>query len=190
MQQKACLACGELFFKTSNQPQKYWETKRKYCSNRCKVLGKPSPKKGKQFPHLWKGKVGYGALHLRVRKVYGRPRKCIECGSGKNVQWANKSNEYKDENDFIELCASCHKKYDSKANKRVAWNKGLKGREYKKHYSAGIKGPPKGNTPWNKSNARLVCPTCNKEFHTNPSEIKAGKRFCSKECYRKPSVEK
>lgn len=155
MQSKICIKCGRLFYKTSNLSQKYWLEKRFYCSNRCKVLGKISPKKGKQYLHLWKDNVTYGSLHKQVYKKYGKAKKCSKCGSTKNVQWANVSNKYKNNEDFVELCTSCHKKYDFKMNKRTPWNKGKKGVQV-----AWNKGKPrtwispgsfkKGNIPWNK----------------------------------------
>jgi len=65
----------------------------------------------------WKGSnVGYDALHDWVRRWKGKASICVVCGSKKNVHWANKSHDYKRElDDFVELCAPCHKIYDSKA---------------------------------------------------------------------------
>lgn len=62
----------------------------------------------------WKGdKVGYGALHDWVKKKKGIAKKCCQCESNRNVQWANKSWEYKRElDDWMELCYQCHRKYD------------------------------------------------------------------------------
>lgn len=189
MQSKRCLYCDKLFFKTVTTSQIVWDTKRRFCSSRCRAKGLPGNRKGKIYPHLWKEKPKYGQLHKQVYLKYGKPKKCSKCGSTKNVHWANKSNKYKNNNDFIALCASCHKKYDNKVNNNVVWNKGLKGEEYKKHYPNGIKGLSKGNIPWNKSNTYLICPICKKKFYTNPSAVKAGRKFCSKECYWKsPNV--
>lgn len=67
---------------------------------------------------LWKGdKVGYYALHSWIIRTMGRPSTCEQCGrknlSGKFIQWANKSGEYKRiKNDWIRLCAKCHYHYD------------------------------------------------------------------------------
>lgn len=62
----------------------------------------------------WKGNnVGYGALHGWVYKELGKATKCKECGSTENVQWANKSHEYKrDIKDWVQLCSKCHLQYD------------------------------------------------------------------------------
>lgn len=69
----------------------------------------------------WKGdQVGYFGLHLWVSKHKGKAKKCRECGSDNNVQWANKSHEYKrDLSDWLELCRRCHMKYDQVMDK--AW---------------------------------------------------------------------
>ena len=53
--------------------------------------------------------------------------KCIECGSEKGVCWANKNHKYnRNVDDYIELCASCHKKYDIKNNGIIGGNHGYK----------------------------------------------------------------
>lgn len=62
----------------------------------------------------WKGElISYKALHSWLKRHKGKAEKCINCGSIENVEWANKSHEYKrDLMDFIELCKKCHTKYD------------------------------------------------------------------------------
>jgi hypothetical protein len=64
----------------------------------------------------WKGDdVGYDALHDWVKRNKPRTGICEACGK-KPRTWthlANVSGEYRrDVADFIELCASCHKKRD------------------------------------------------------------------------------
>ncbi len=67
----------------------------------------------------WRGdKVGYGGLHVWVRKQLGKPDTCVNCNksglSGRKIHWANKSHQYKrDLTDWLRLCVSCHKAYDS-----------------------------------------------------------------------------
>lgn len=67
----------------------------------------------------WKGdKVGYHGLHYWVRNVLGKPDKCQNCGkgglTGRKINWANKSGEYKREiTDWIRLCISCHRLFDN-----------------------------------------------------------------------------
>lgn len=71
-----------------------------------------------ELSNVWKGEyVGYGALHDWVYRELGSPNKCTHCGKSalhpQGMHWANKSNEYKrDLNDWIRLCAKCHKEYD------------------------------------------------------------------------------
>lgn len=156
MQSKFCLTCKKEFFKTPNLSQTFWELSRKYCSNRCKVLGKPSANKGKSFPHLWKEKITYGRLHKWLFEELGKPSICWNCGitEGKKFEWANISGEYKrDLTDWERLCTKCHRKKDLTG--KIPWNKGKKGLQV-----AWNKGKPrtwvtggdfkKGHTPWNK----------------------------------------
>lgn len=73
----------------------------------------------------WKGdSVSYSGLHKWVKRYLGRPDQCIECGNVQNLQWANKSHEYKRElEDWISMCVKCHKAYDKDS------------RAYSKYYS-------------------------------------------------------
>lgn len=72
-------------------------------------------KKGKVHPN-WKGnKVGYISLHEWIRKRKGNAKKCVLNPShkSKRFEWANISGKYKrNVNDYIELCPSCHRKFD------------------------------------------------------------------------------
>jgi len=59
----------------------------------------------------WKGDcVGYTSLHNWVkRRLVGVPKVCKICGSDKNIDLANISNEYKrDMSDWKYLCRRCH----------------------------------------------------------------------------------
>lgn len=74
-------------------------------------------KKGKESNN-WKGEqAGYRAKHIWLRSNYGKAKKCEgkSCkGISKNYQWAlikGKICQHKREN-FMQLCASCHKIYD------------------------------------------------------------------------------
>lgn len=63
----------------------------------------------------WKdSSVGYFALHTWLRRNFGIPRNCILCGSTDNVQWASKNYNYtRNKKDWLQLCFSCHRKYDA-----------------------------------------------------------------------------
>lgn len=69
----------------------------------------------------WMGdKVSYHALHHWVRRHLGHPTSCSQCKSPEvsvkrtNIQWANRSKKYlRDKSDWVALCVSCHKAYDS-----------------------------------------------------------------------------
>ncbi len=65
----------------------------------------------------WKGDaVKYQALHQWVSKHRGKATTCVyrDCrGNSSHYEWANISGEYRrDLNDFVQLCKSCHARYD------------------------------------------------------------------------------
>lgn len=72
----------------------------------------------------WKADdVGYRAVHRWLVRTYGRSNICEKClqkpGLTKNgkskIQWANKTGKYlRDREDWIQLCISCHWKYDKR----------------------------------------------------------------------------
>jgi hypothetical protein len=85
----------------------------------------------------WKGdEVGYEPLHQWIRRIKGPPNACVQCGkvktTARSIHWANIDRQYRRQpDDFIALCASCHKLHDnnlyrngnqthSKANRRAA----------------------------------------------------------------------
>lgn len=67
---------------------------------------------------MWRGdRVKYIGLHMWIARKLGKPDTCEHCGrsnlSGRFIQWANKSREYKRElSDWLRLCVPCHKSYD------------------------------------------------------------------------------
>ncbi len=184
MLSKQCPKCGNTFYKPPSRSLNYWN-KRSFCSRSC-ASSRPNPSKGKSLPHLWKKNESYSALHGRVYRKHGKPQKCIHCGSTKKVQWANKSNKYIDVDDFISLCHSCHRKYDNKMNGIVPWNKGLTGKELKKHYPNGMKGAPKGVPSWNKYLKPKKCLQCKELFQPRSKY----KKYCSNKCYRNSPAQK
>jgi hypothetical protein len=69
--------------------------------------------------HLWKGEaVGYSTLHRWVQKHKGKAMICDKCGSTSKVEWANTNRKYeRNLFDWIQLCHSCHMKYDGISEK-------------------------------------------------------------------------
>lgn len=70
--------------------------------------------------YAWKGNgVGYFALHSWIRRKLGKPNICEHCRNifslgSRKLHWANKSGKYlRQLSDWLRLCASCHKLYDS-----------------------------------------------------------------------------
>lgn len=67
---------------------------------------------------LWKGeKVSYAGVHIWVKKWKGKPKNCEVCGAKdeRRYHWANIDHKYRRVlEDYISMCASCHKKYDLK----------------------------------------------------------------------------
>ncbi len=94
----------------------------KSCSNRNRK-GKykwneksKEKRKGEANPN-WKGNyVKYYALHEWIRNNFKTDKdKCEECGSVRNLDFANISGKYKrDITDWKILCRSCHMKLDYK----------------------------------------------------------------------------
>ena len=63
----------------------------------------------------WKGATaGYQALHIRVQRLRGVPRRCEDCGTttARIYDWANISGKYDDPNDYRRLCRTCHHRLD------------------------------------------------------------------------------
>ena len=102
----------------------YKQTKEHKEKLREAMLGKVSYWRGKRRPEMlgennssWKGKrVGYRSLHYWVENKLGKSDICEYCGRseliGHQIHWANKSRYLRELNDWIRLCASCHKAYD------------------------------------------------------------------------------
>lgn len=73
--------------------------------------------------HVWTGdNATYLAAHQRVYRARGKASHCEHCGASDDrmYHWANVSGNYLDVSDFIQLCVSCHRKFD--AGKRKASN--------------------------------------------------------------------
>lgn len=81
-------------------------------------------KKGKKLPQFtgeknpcWKGNIaGNVAIHMWIRKHWGKPNKCEnkECEKKSNkYEWSNIDHKYsRDRKDWLMLCILCHRRRD------------------------------------------------------------------------------
>lgn len=63
----------------------------------------------------WKGEnIAYSTLHRWLARVAVKTGACSVCGrSDRSTDWANLSGEYRrDAADFVEMCRSCHRRFD------------------------------------------------------------------------------
>lgn len=71
-----------------------------------------------ELNHQWKGdEATKSAMHIRLYKRFGQPKKCEICGTEdetKSYDWANLTGHYEDETDYKRMCRSCHWKFDEK----------------------------------------------------------------------------
>lgn len=75
-------------------------------------------KRGK-FARRWKGDLaGYSAIHIWIKKNYGKAKEChnLDCLKlpSARFEWASISGKcLRDINDYIQLCTRCHRKFDN-----------------------------------------------------------------------------
>ena len=83
----------------------------------------------------WKGDgAAYSTVHLWLRDHYKKKGICEHCLKEKITEWANIEGNYtRNREDYLELCRSCHKKYDMTEERKKKISKSLM-----------------GNVPWNK----------------------------------------
>ena len=99
-----------------------------WANQREKMLKGPhSVGKGSKSAH-WRGDdVGYQGLHQCIVQYYGKPTHCenLECNKiSISFEWAKlRARKYKRRREnFIMLCASCHRKYDKNKNFNIKLN--------------------------------------------------------------------
>ncbi len=66
-------------------------------------------------PHPWQRHENpkYGAIHTRLYRERKKTKECVYCGSEKRLEWASIYHTAdKNLDNYIPLCASCHRKYD------------------------------------------------------------------------------
>lgn len=107
---KKCIICGKELVKKKNQSKKYFEQQR-FCSNQCIGKYKTGEKNNR-----WAGdNVGYDGVHMWIKKIRGKASKCEHCKrtDRKKYEWCSKDHKYtRNAEDYLELCTSCHRKYD------------------------------------------------------------------------------
>lgn len=135
---RKCIVCSNDINKRYNQSTNDY-AKAKYCSIECnyskkvwnKGLTKEDPrvlsyslKNKTQFTkgstaleknNNWKGEdASYTAKHIWINSNHGSANKCELCSTNvKRYHWSNLDNKYsRDIKDWIQLCPSCHKKFD------------------------------------------------------------------------------
>lgn len=70
----------------------------------------------------WKEDAGKSAMHEWVKKHRGRASDytCVLCEKKPAQHWANKKHDYKRNlDDYMAVCAKCHKKWDKENNKKA-----------------------------------------------------------------------
>lgn len=90
--------------------------------NKIKIANsKPNPKNAGENSGSWLGDdVKYNGLHTWIRRNFGKPLKCFNCGidgqeiNGRwTIEYANRSGKYlRDRYDWLTLCRKCHRAYD------------------------------------------------------------------------------
>ena len=107
---KKCIICGKDLPHQKNKSNKVYEAQR-FCSNQC--IGKY---RSGENNNKWLGdEVGYDGVHRWVQSKKGKATKCEHCGrtDKKKYEWCNIDHTYKRVlEDYIQLCTSCHRKWD------------------------------------------------------------------------------
>lgn len=98
--------------------KRYWNSSTQWVKGDKRISGENA--------YQWK-ENGFTstALHNWVKKHLGKAKECVFCKTktAKRYEWANKSEKYKRElSDWLELCSSCHKKYDIKMHRILGIN--------------------------------------------------------------------
>jgi len=98
-------------------------TGKKHSEESKKKISEMGKTRTDELSNNWKGdNCGKSGMHYWVVKKRGKAseHKCEHCG-GQAKHWANKKHDYKRNlEDYMPLCASCHKKYDLKNNIKTA----------------------------------------------------------------------
>jgi len=112
---------------------KFW-----FGKKRANIKGNPETlkksiyrQKNEKHPGWVGDSVGYSGLHSWLRRNFTK-NECSFCHSNKDLQWANKSHEYKrDISDWMCLCRKCHSIFDRENGWGDACKKFTERRNYK-----------------------------------------------------------
>lgn len=124
-----CEFCGKQIHRNRRH---YERCTKHFCSVRCrKLYNNPN-----QDTRL-QGQTGiptneYGQIHQWIFRKYGKAIKCELClEPDKNYEWALKKGHQYEMNieNFMQLCASCHRKYDDTVERRKKISTALKGKK-------------------------------------------------------------
>lgn len=122
----------------------------------------------------WKGNdVRYGALHRRIWRLKPRPQFCEDCKTGRALDLANISQEYKyNVSDWEWLCRKCHMRKDGRMKNLEIGR--LKMNEMRKDgFMSGSKSPQwRGGMP--------SCEVCKKQLHDRRSKLCVSHRYIAR----------
>jgi len=102
--------CRQIFTKPKKDTHEHF-TSQEYCSISCSKMGRYNGSANGNWRGEW---ASYGAIHLWIRRKFGKPEFCEHCKTSERrmYHWANVSGEHKrDRNDWLRLCVPCHKKF-------------------------------------------------------------------------------
>lgn len=110
-------------------------TKGRFCSYACywKTLKGVTTKNDGQFKKgfipankgIFLKKAKYNTIHRWLQRNLVKLGYCQSCGKNGRTEWSNKDGLYsRNVNDYIELCASCHRFEDRKNPKNVDYKGG------------------------------------------------------------------
>lgn len=114
-----CAICGTIkrFFPSAVKKTKSGNL---FCSKKCLyIYRKMTAPKGENSP-VYKGdEAKYSARHMWIKANFEMKDYCDHCGKNDKLEWANVSGEYKrDREDWLNLCRSCHRKFDLKKERK------------------------------------------------------------------------
>lgn len=113
-----CAACGKMVEKFLSRCGRYSND---FCSRKCSASLKT--KSNALAGNTGLTKSTYNNIHTALKKKYGNAKRCVFCDSytAKRYEWALiKGREYStNRDDYLELCPSCHRKYDETEESKI-----------------------------------------------------------------------